>query len=649
MQTPIASEISLFYAYAPEDRKFCADLDKHLAVMKRLGWIRIWYDRDIKAGQMWADEISQHLSTAEIVLLLISSHFLASDYCYSAELKYALQRQEMGEAVVIPIIIRPVDWSITPFHMLRALPRNGKAVVNWANRDQAFFAVTEELRQLIEQRRLEHASAHKHSIASEPLWTVPYRQNHFFTGREDVLEQLSVYFSAWNSVNTPVVALHGLGGIGKTQIALEYAYRLSHTYRAIFWLNASSQDTFLTDVLALANTLELLPMKNQEPRAVVSTIKRWLGRHTQWVLILDAVSDLSLVAEIIPLRSSGHVLLTTQAPVSRTFAYPLEVDKLCEREAQELLLRRAGLPLDKQSLEQEAAEDIKDAARHICHELDGLPLALDQAGAYIEETGCSLAEYYRRYQQQQLTLLSLRGSMPADHPASVVTTWSLSFEYLEPQDPSAADLLRCCAFLAPEVIPQRIFLRGATYLGPHLASFLTDEICFDTAIKLLRQFALVRRFSQAQTISLHRLVQVVLRSQMERDVQALWADRVIQALSVTFPHKQDQEWACCALYIPHVYVCEKLLEDYHLDCPAAGALFYRAGRFFHEHAQYMQAEALYRRALPLQETLPTHAEPEGLTQTLNSLGWLALDQGQFTEAEYPFPSCTDSQGTGIWV
>jgi tetratricopeptide (TPR) repeat protein len=632
MQIPIASELSLFYAYVPEDREFCVALDKHLAVMKRLGWIRTWYDRAIEAEQLWADEISRHLSTAEIVLLLISSDFLASDYCSSAELKYALKRQEMGEAVVVPIILRPVDWSMTPFYKLQALPRDGKAVVSWANRDEAFFALSEELKLLIEQRRQGRVSAQKQPVSSSPFWTVPYRQNPFFAGREDILEQISAHFSTWNSINTPVAALNGLGGIGKTQIALEYVYRSVQSYQATFWLNASSQETFLADVLALADALAFLPMRKQEPLTMVSIIKQWLGSHSQWILVLDAVSDLSLVAELIPVRSSGHVLLTTQAPVSRTYASSFEVDKLCEPEALEFLLRRAGLLSDGQALEQADAEDVRDA-RHICHALDGLPLALDQAGAYIEETGCSLAEYYHRYQQQQLAILSLRGNTLADHPASVVTTWSLSFEYLEPQDTIAADLLRCCAFLAPDVIPQQIFLRGAAHLGPHLASFLKDEIRFDTAIQRLRQFAFVRRFSQVQTISLHRLVQVVLRSQMERDVQSIWAERVIQALAAAFPHKKDQEWVRCALYIPHVYVCEKLLEDYHLDCPAAGALFYRSGRFFHDHAQYIQAEYLYLRALTLRERLSTHTESEGLTQILDSLGWLALDQGQFAQAE----------------
>ncbi len=134
--------------------------------------------------------------------------------------------------------------------------------------------------------------------------------------------------------------------------------------------------------------------------------------------------------------------------MSKTYAHALEIEKLSEQAALELLLRRSGLLLEEQSLHHITSEDLNEA-RHICDALDGLPLALDQAGAYIEETGCSFTEYYHRCQQQQLLLLSLRGDMSGYHPDSVVTTWSLSFAYLEPRDLCAVDLLRVCTLSCP--------------------------------------------------------------------------------------------------------------------------------------------------------------------------------------------------------
>src|SRR5262249_5538337 len=155
--------------------------------------------------------------------------------------------------------------------------------------------------------------------------------------------------------------------------------------------------------------------------------------------------------------------------------------------------------------------------------------------------------------------------------------------------PYAADLLRACAFLAPEVIPQAIFLQGASQLGPHLASFGTDVTQFDAAISTLRQFSLIQRDSQTRTISLHRLVQVVLRALMPPDQQALWAERVVQALCVAFPRRHEPAWTQCTFYFAHVRVCEELLTYYHLSVPTLGTVVYRSGRFFHEHGQYQEA------------------------------------------------------------
>lgn len=145
--------VHLFYSYSHEDEQLRDELEKHLMVLKRRGIITDWYDRDIRAGDEWNREIDGHLNTADIILLLISADFLASDYCYSIELTHALQRQANGSARVIPIILRPVDWSGAPFGKLQALPTNAQPITLWANRDQAFENVAKGIRAMIEQPR----------------------------------------------------------------------------------------------------------------------------------------------------------------------------------------------------------------------------------------------------------------------------------------------------------------------------------------------------------------------------------------------------------------------------------------------------------------------------------------------------------------
>jgi hypothetical protein len=124
-------------------------LEEHLATLKRLGVIAGWHDRKIGAGREWEGEISEHLDSAHIILLLISPSFLASDYCHDVELKRAMERHDRGEARVIPVILRPVDWRGAEFGKLQALPRNGVAVTAWGNRDRAFADVARGIREVL--------------------------------------------------------------------------------------------------------------------------------------------------------------------------------------------------------------------------------------------------------------------------------------------------------------------------------------------------------------------------------------------------------------------------------------------------------------------------------------------------------------------
>src|SRR5207245_4244989 len=134
----------------------------------------------------------------------------------------------------------------------------------------------------------------------------------------------------------------------------------------------------------------------------------------------------------------------------------------------------------------------------------GLPLALDQAGAYVEETGCGLAGYLTRYQQRRTELLKTRGENTSDHPEPVATTWSLSFEKVEQANPAAADLLRLCAFLAPDAIPEEIVTEGAVELPLELQSLASDPFLLDAAVKELFRYSLIQRDAEQKLLGLHR-------------------------------------------------------------------------------------------------------------------------------------------------
>lgn len=151
---PASTEaIEVFYSYSHRDERLREKLETHLSLLKRQGIIAGWHDRRIAAGTEWAGAIDEHLNTAQIVLLLISPDFLASDYCYDLEMTRAMERHDAGEARVIPIILRSVDWRGAPFARLQALPKDGKPVTEWPNRDAAFTDVAKGIRAVVETLR----------------------------------------------------------------------------------------------------------------------------------------------------------------------------------------------------------------------------------------------------------------------------------------------------------------------------------------------------------------------------------------------------------------------------------------------------------------------------------------------------------------
>lgn len=153
---------TVFFSYSHKDQRLRDELETHLSIMKNNQEIESWHDRKITAGQEWAEQIDENLRTADLILLLVSADFLASHYCWDVELKLAMERHERGEAVVIPIILKPVEWKGAPFGKLQACPTNARPITEWSSRDKAFVDVVQAIREAVRQlpeRQLAKASA----------------------------------------------------------------------------------------------------------------------------------------------------------------------------------------------------------------------------------------------------------------------------------------------------------------------------------------------------------------------------------------------------------------------------------------------------------------------------------------------------------
>ncbi len=470
------------------------------------------------------------------------------------------------------------------------------------------------------------------STPPSPIWNVPYRRNPFFTGREEILVHLYTVLRSSKAVAlTQAQAISGLGGIGKTQIAVEYAYRYRDHYQAVFWVTASTRDVLSADFVMLAALLGLPEQHEQDQDIVLRAVKRWLTTHTHWLLILDNVDNPEMIVDFLPMHSSGDVLLTTRLQALGAVAQSIEVEKMGLDEGVMFLLRRTKVIAPGTSLDQTMKEDLAQATE-IVVALDGLPLALDQAGAYIEETRCGLPQYLNLYGTRRKELLLRRGRFPLDHPDSVAATWSLSFQQVEQESLAAADLLRLLAFLDPEAIPEEIITLGAAELGSALGIVASDPLKLDKIIELLLRYSLIRRTPEAKSLSIHRLVQAVLKDGMDRDTQRLWAQRTVQAVNRAFPDVELKTWERCQRCLPHVYVCAAHMDEYKLAFPEAARLLNEAASYLVARAGYKQAEWLLQKALVIRQQVLEASHPD-TARTLNDLGALYFNQGKYPEAE----------------
>jgi tetratricopeptide (TPR) repeat protein len=623
----MSSRIEVFYAYAPEDETWVQELEKHLSLLQRQGIISTWHPRLIAAGEDWQHVIDIHFQKASIILLLISPDFLASDYCYGKEMKQALEREREKGVCVIPILLRPVDWQRAPFGHLRPLPSDATFLTEWTNLDRAFAEVTTGIRHAIENLSLLAASLARTDFPT--IWNVPFPRNLFFIGREDLLTQLHAQLHKGRTAALSQ-AISGLGGVGKTQLAVEYAYRYHQDYQAVLWAHAESIEVLTSSYTEIATLLNLPVKDSQEQTVIIQAVKVWLQNHRDWLLILDNADELDLLPAFLPPRLGGHVIITTRAVAPGRFAHRLLVETFSQEQGILFLLRRAGIiPLDADAAQ--ASSQDQTLAQQITQEVGGLPLALDQIGAYLEATGCGLAIYWQLYQQHRVDLLKDYRGMLVDHP-SVATTWSLSFARVEERNPAAADLLRLCAFLAPDAIGEDMLMQGADTLPPTLAAVVADGYLLNQAIETLRAYSLITRDTQTQALAVHRLVQTVLRDSLPAETQRQWMLSVVALVNQAFPDVEFTRWTECERCLPHALICAQWIKQAQIVTPAAMRLLDQLGYYLTVRGHYSEAEPFLQQAMSLREQ-QLGVEHLDTATSLYHLALLYQKQGKYTQAE----------------
>ncbi len=420
-------------------------------------------------------------------------------------------------------------------------------------------------------------------------------------------------------------------GVGKTQLALAYAHHHRPDYAAGLWVSATSPESLIAGFTALAHILNL-PERNEADQAkIVTAVRRWLAATEQpWLLILDNADELEGVQEFLP-SGRGHCLLTTRAQGVRALAAPVPLDEMEPDEGTLLLLRRAGHLAADAPLESASPKE-REQATALARELDGLPLALDQIGAFAEETGVSLVEYLHLYRTEGKRLRERRGQLHLEHP-SIAVTFTLAFEEVAKLNPATVELLRACAFLDPDAIPEELLVEGAPEWGEPLVTVLTDPLARAELIATLNCFSLVARDPDTHTLTLHRVVQAALRDELDEDSQRLWAERAVRVVARGFPNPQEfSAWPQCERLLPQAQTAADWIEQWNFAFEEGGCLLNNTAGYLHERARYTEVELLHQRALAIWKRALGPDHPD-IAQSLNNLAFLYHTQGRFAEAE----------------
>ncbi len=304
--------VEVFFSYAHRDEDLRDELAKHLSILERQGVISAWHDRNIDAGREWAKEIDQRLNSAQIILLLISSDFMASDYCYDIELKRAIERHEAGEAWVIPVILRPVDWQDTSFSQLQALPRDGKPITQWSNQDEAFRNIALGIRHSIED--LAKAKPKKQLKLYSSLLKLGYRQ------------QARLFRRAIESESVAAFLIHGLPEYGQRWLLnrLVVQYLPEHLNSKVVKVNLSrlARQTNVTALWReLGGRVKLRGHRLTPPEIADGVYRWWLTQDV--ILVFHDVHDL-------PESSVQEMIEKFWIPLTKRVQEASEGESLCK-------------------------------------------------------------------------------------------------------------------------------------------------------------------------------------------------------------------------------------------------------------------------------------------------------------------------------
>jgi tetratricopeptide (TPR) repeat protein len=460
------------------------------------------------------------------------------------------------------------------------------------------------------------------------VWGKVPSRNKNFTGRTELLEALRTSIVGQATAVLPadppdpaggVGALRGMGGVGKTQMAVEYAHRNQHEYDLVWWVPADQAMLARSSLAALAPYLNLPPASaagaEDTANAVVDALRR--GKpFSRWLLIFDNADEPEDIKGLLP-DGPGHVLITSRNHRWEGTVVTVSVDVFTRAESVEFLARRTGKSISEPDADRLAAE------------LGDLPLALEQAGALKAETGISVEEYLDLLHEHASQLLAQ--GRPSEYPMSMTAAWSISVSSLAARMPEAVELLRYCAFFGPEPIPRDVFSKSSTEIeiGAQLWELIDRRILMNSAIGELARFALLKVDPKTRTLQVHRLIQALVREELSVEDQERILNEVHQLLVGALPRNPDEaaNWPNFATLVAHLEPTK--VEDSKVSNVRALAL--DMIRYMYQAGDWGSASQFVDRFIKRWTEMSGPSDPDVL-RAYREQGNILREQGKYQEA-----------------
>ncbi len=540
-------EWDFFVSYTQADRGWAEWIAWLLEEARYRVLVQAW---DMVPGSNWIDRMGEGVLAAERTVALLSAEYLSSVYG-TAEWQGAWRGDPLGdERKLIPIRVRECSW---PAGLL------GHVVgIDLVGLGEA--AARQRLLEGIETAALGRAKPAERppfppamrAVPAEPrfpdaiplVWNVPPR-NPNFSGRDDELARIRGGFDATaNRIGAAVTVqvVHGMGGVGKTQTTVEYVYRHAADYDLCWWIRAGQPTLLAAQLAALGVALGLPPIL--DPQAAVQAVHAELRRRRRWLMIFDGVETVSDLRLLVP-QGAGHVLISTRRAGFGFLGSVLDLEVLSRDAAIALLRRRVPGLTDAE------ADSLAD-------QLGDLPLALEQATGYLDQTGIPPEDYLTLLRTRADEMHS-RGQVP-DSEHTIATAWSLSLDRLLAESPAAVVLLGLCAYLAAEPIPPNLFTKRPELLPEPLNIAAADPLTFSETIGTLVDYSLARRTNAGLLV--HRLVQAVTRTHLGRQDLLSAALGLLHA-ELPAETGTPENWPAWRQFLPHVLAVTAHVDDTH--------------------------------------------------------------------------------------